>query len=57
MADDAEQMRAGAVTEADRAELRRMIDALMAAPPKEWPSVIVVGDETVAAIYAPKRSG
>jgi hypothetical protein len=38
----------------ERAELRRMIDALMAQPPKEWPSIIVVGDDTVSAIYAPK---
>ncbi|MBW8814678.1 MAG: hypothetical protein JF588_14755 [Caulobacterales bacterium] len=53
MADDAEQTRGDAASQAERAELHRMIDQLMAAPPKPWPSVIVVGDENVTAIYAP----
>jgi hypothetical protein len=57
MADDAEQQTDLAAGEADRAELRQAIDRLMAGPPRAWPSIIVVGDETVSAIYAPGGDG
>ncbi|HEY0646531.1 hypothetical protein [Phenylobacterium sp.] len=35
---------------AERAELARHIDALMAMPPRRWPSIIVLGDEAVFGI-------
>jgi hypothetical protein len=41
---------------AERAELARHIDALMAMPPKPWPSIIVVGDEAVFGITPAERS-
>lgn len=41
---------------ADRAELARHIDALMALQPKPWPSIIVVGDEVVFGITPAKRA-
>lgn len=42
---------------AERAELRRLIDRLMAEPAREMPPVIVVGDDSVSAIYPPKAGG
>lgn len=41
---------------ADRAELARHIDALMALPPQPWPSIFVVGDEVVFGITPVKRA-
>ena len=41
---------------AERAELARHIDALMALPPKPWPSIFVVGDEVVFGITPAKRA-
>ena len=40
---------------AERAELARNIDALMAIPPKPWPSIIVIGDDAVSGITPVKR--
>ena len=48
--------RASDVKAAERAELARHIDALMAMPPKPWPSIIVLGDEAVFAITPAKRA-
>ena len=41
---------------AERAELARHIDALMAMPPQPWPSIFVVGDEAVFGITPAKRA-
>lgn len=41
---------------AERAELARHIDALMSAPPKPRPSIIVVGDEAVFGITPATRA-
>lgn len=57
MAEDPEDMAEGTAPERERAELRRMIDALMAAPPRDWPTIIVVGDENVSAVYPLKTVG
>lgn len=35
----------------EREAQRRMIDALMAEPPRDWPAIIVVGDDAVTAVY------
>jgi hypothetical protein len=58
MRDDTQAVRADALDAdaADRAELARHIDALMALPPKPWPSIIVVGDEAVFAITPVARA-
>jgi hypothetical protein len=52
MRNDTPAGRGGAaeVEAAERAELARHIDALMAMPPRPWPSIIVVGDEAVFGI-------
>lgn len=36
-------------------EARRLIDALMAEPPKGLPAIIVIGDDAVFGITPPKR--
>jgi len=58
MRDDTQAVRRDALDAdtADRAELARHIDALMALPPKPWPSIIVVGDEVVFGITPAKRA-
>jgi hypothetical protein len=58
MRDDTQMVRRDALEAdaADRAELARNIDALMALPPKPWPSIIVVGDEVVFGITPEKRA-
>jgi hypothetical protein len=58
MRDDTPVGRAGdfEAEAAERAELARHIDALMAMPPKPWPSIIVVGDEAVFAITPVARA-
>lgn len=58
MRDDTQAVRRNALDAdtADRAELARHIDALMALPPKPWPSIIVVGDEVVFGITPAKRA-
>ena len=58
MRDDTQAVRRGApdADAADRAELARHIDALMALPPKPWPSIFVVGDEVVFGITPATRA-
>ncbi len=46
----------GFEAEAERAELARQIDVLMAAPPKPWPAIFVVGDEAVFGITPAERA-
>lgn len=38
-------------------DVRRLIDALMAAPPKDLPAIVVIGDEAVFGITPPRRPG
>lgn len=40
---------------AQRLDLARQLDALMAAPPRPWPAIFVVGDDAVSSITPPKR--
>lgn len=57
MRDDTPAGRGGAAEAdaAERAELARHIDVLMAMPVKSWPSIIVVGDEAVFGITPADR--
>ena len=57
MRDDMPAGRGGAAEAgaAERSELARHIDALMAMPPRPWPSIIVVGDDAVFGITPADR--
>ena len=56
MADDAMTGReVERASEMDAEETARMIDALMAIPPKGLPSIVVFGDEAVFGITPAKR--
>lgn len=41
---------------ADRQELARQIDALLALPARPWPAIFVLGDEAVFGITPAKRA-
>jgi hypothetical protein len=58
MRDDTQAVRRPALDAdaAERAELARHIDTLMALPPQPWPSIFVVGDEVVFGITPAKRA-
>jgi hypothetical protein len=58
MRDNTQAMRRDALDAdaAERAELARHIDALMALPPRPWPSIFVMGDEVVFGITPAKRA-
>jgi hypothetical protein len=58
MTEDTPMGRGGAidVAAAERAELARHIDVLMAEPARPWPSIIVVGDDAVFAITPAQRA-
>ncbi|MBL8555068.1 MAG: hypothetical protein JNL41_12370 [Phenylobacterium sp.] len=44
-------------SEMDADEIARQIDALMAAPPKGLPSIVVFGDDAVFGITPARRPG
>lgn len=56
MRDDTPMGHADEAEAAERTELARQIDGLMAAAPKRWPAIFVVGDEAVFGITPAKRA-